>query len=84
MYDQKVDLEKIKTIRKKNGISLERMSNLLGYSSPNGYFYLESGKSKFPAEKLAIVSTVLGVPIENLFFKQKVTKMETNESGEVI
>ena len=77
MYETKVDLQKIKLARKRAGISLEEMANKLGYESPNGYFYLESGKSKFTAEKLAIVGQLLEIPISELFFKQKVTNLET-------
>lgn len=84
MYETKVDLHKIKFSRKKAGISLEEMANHLGYDSPNGYFYLETGKSKFTAEKLAKVGEVLQIPINELFFKSKVTNLETLTSEEVI
>ncbi|RDY69103.1 XRE family transcriptional regulator [Halobacillus trueperi] len=77
MLEKKVDLQKIKEIRKSKHMSIEEMSTILGYDSPNGYFYLESGKSKFPAEKLAMVSKILDVPIQKLFFEVKVAKMET-------
>ncbi|WP_254434136.1 helix-turn-helix domain-containing protein [Halobacillus sp. Marseille-Q1614] len=84
MFEQKVDLKKIKAARKSNDISLERMAEILGYNSPNGYFYLESGKSKFTAEKLAKVSEFLGIPIDQLFIKYKVSDLETCDSEEVI
>ncbi|RWZ59860.1 XRE family transcriptional regulator [Halobacillus fulvus] len=84
MNETKVDLKKIKLERKKLGISLEQMATKLGYESPNGYFYLESGKSKFTAEKLAIVGQILKIPINELFFTHEVTKMETLDSEEVI
>lgn len=77
MLEKKVDLQKVKEKRKGKKLSIEKMSKALGYDSPNGYFYLESGKSKFPAEKLAMVSEILDVPIQKLFFEFKVTKMET-------
>jgi transcriptional regulator with XRE-family HTH domain len=71
----KVDIEKIKTLRKKANISLEQMSELLGYESPNGYYYLETGRIKFHAEKLALVSQILNEPYEHLFFEEKITKL---------
>ncbi|WP_010631365.1 helix-turn-helix domain-containing protein [Sporolactobacillus vineae] len=62
----KVDLKKLKLLRK-NRMSLEEMSTRLGYDSPNGYYYLESGRSKIPADVLAKVSVILDVPIQELF-----------------
>lgn len=63
----KVDLKKLKQLRK-NRMSLGEMSLQLGYESPNGYYYLESGRSKIPADVLAQVSVILDVPIQDLFF----------------
>jgi transcriptional regulator with XRE-family HTH domain len=71
----KVDIEKIKKVRKNSGISVEKMSELLGYDSLNGYYYLETGRIKFPADKLAIVSKILNIPMEELFFEDKIAKM---------
>jgi transcriptional regulator with XRE-family HTH domain len=62
----KVDLKKLKLLRK-NCMSLEEMSTRLGYESPNGYYYLESGRSKMTADVLAKVSVILDVPIQDLF-----------------
>lgn len=75
MNNIKVNVEKIKRLRKEANISLDKMSELLGYDSPNGYYYLESGRSKFTAEKLASVSRILMIPIDELFFEDEITKM---------
>lgn len=64
---KKVDLEKIKVLRKNAGLSLEEMAVQLGYESANGYYYLEIGRGKFPAETLAKVAQIFGVTIEELF-----------------
>ncbi|GGE48640.1 hypothetical protein GCM10011391_29340 [Pullulanibacillus camelliae] len=61
-----VDLEKMKRLRKER-MSLEDMSKQLGYSSPNGYYYLEVGRSKISAEMLAEVAQILDVEIEDLY-----------------
>jgi transcriptional regulator with XRE-family HTH domain len=73
-----VDIEKIKEERKKANLSVEKMSALLGYDSPNGYYYLETGRIKFPAEKLALVSQIINVPIEELFFGNKIAETANN------
>lgn len=69
MHRRKVDLQKIKTLRRARGFTLMDMAKKLGYESPNGYFYLEKGRSKFYAETLAAVADILGVSIEELFEK---------------
>lgn len=61
-----VDLEKLKQLRKRK-MSLDEMSIRLGYSSPNGYFYLENGRTKLSANKLGEIAIILEVPIAELF-----------------
>lgn len=77
---KKVDLKKIKELRKTQNKSLEYMSEKLGYESPNGYYYLEVGRGKFSAEQLHIVADELGVPIKKLFFEKEIT-ISANESA---
>ncbi|AFC28361.1 hypothetical protein PM3016_1436 [Paenibacillus mucilaginosus 3016] len=72
---RKVNLRKIKQLRKEAKFSLDEMAQLLGYESPNGYYYLEIGRGKFSAEALAKVADKFGVPIDELFFIQDVTEM---------
>ncbi|ENQ3106553.1 helix-turn-helix transcriptional regulator [Bacillus cereus] len=64
---KKVDLNKIKRIRKKLEFSVEEMSKCLGYKTINGYYYLETGRNKFSAETLAMVADIFDVPIADLF-----------------
>lgn len=71
----KVDLEKIKSLRKKCGLSLDEMARLLGYESANGYYYLETGRGKFPAETLAKVASLFNVKINELFFEVNIAEM---------
>ncbi|MEK5108184.1 helix-turn-helix transcriptional regulator [Cytobacillus sp. FSL K6-0129] len=75
---KKVDLEKIKSLRKKANLSLSEMAKLLGYESVNGYYYLETGRGKFPAETLAKVASIFNENVDNLFFDVKITKMANN------
>lgn len=83
---KRVNLERIKNLRKKAGLSLEYMAKTLGYESPNGYYYLEIGRGKFPAEALAKVADEFQVPIDSLFFVEKVAKtvMETKSTKEEV
>jgi transcriptional regulator with XRE-family HTH domain len=74
---RKVDLAKIKQLRKKFGYSLEEMARILGYESVNGYYYLEIGRGKFSAEMLAKVADIFSISIEELFFVENVTELAT-------
>ncbi|WP_025682764.1 helix-turn-helix transcriptional regulator [Paenibacillus maysiensis] len=76
---KRVDLSRIKLLRKNEGLSLEDMARFLGYISANGYYYLESGRGKFSAEALARVADIFDVSIESLFFIEKVTETVTSE-----
>jgi transcriptional regulator with XRE-family HTH domain len=74
-YQKKVDLLKIKSLRKQANLSLDDMARMLGYESPNGYYYLEIGRGKFSAESLAKVADIFNVPITELFFEDQITKL---------
>ncbi|MBN8249985.1 helix-turn-helix domain-containing protein [Priestia flexa] len=70
MTSPKVNLSKIKELRKQNKISLEEMSKILGYESINGYYSLETGRVKYPAETLAKTAKLFQVCISDLFFEE--------------
>ncbi|MGG1554963.1 helix-turn-helix domain-containing protein [Paenibacillus ferrarius] len=76
----KVNLEKIKKLRKLAGYSLDEMSKYLGYESTNGYYYLECGRGKISAESLAQIAHILNVDIKELFFENEIAKMATGEN----
>jgi len=65
----RVDIDKIKRMRKHSRITLQEMAARLGYKSPNGYYYLERGRSKFTAEMLATVAEILETSLEDLFLR---------------
>ncbi len=66
---KKVDLNKIRLLRKQKKLSLQDMSDILGYKTPNGYYYLEVGRCVFPADKLAKVADTLDICMNDLFFE---------------
>ena len=76
MIEKKVDLLKIKNLRKTFNFSLEDMAKKLGYDSPNGYYYLESGRSKFSAEALVKVADIFNISIEELFLNKRLPKWQ--------
>ncbi|MGE7621737.1 XRE family transcriptional regulator [Viridibacillus sp. NPDC096237] len=72
-----VNLELIRDLRNEQEVSIEEMSLLLGYEGYQGYYYKERGIRKMSAEDIAGIAKVLQVPINSLFFEEKVAEMVT-------
>lgn len=69
----KVDLVKMKALRRRKGISQREMAKTLGYKSAVGYHYLETGRCAIQAEQLFRIAERLGVPIGELFSRPSCT-----------
>ncbi len=63
----KVDLKKIKELRKAKGLTQENLAKTLGYRSAIGYHYLESGRCRIKADQIVVISKELGVEVKALF-----------------
>jgi len=66
----KVNLEKIKGLRRYKGYSCSYMATQLNFKTATGYHYIESGRCKITAEQLATISTILEVDIKDLFIDE--------------
>lgn len=66
----KVDLEKMKRLRKEKKISQTEIAKKIGYKTGVGYHYIETGKRSIRAETLAKIAEILNVPIEELYKKE--------------
>lgn len=64
---QRIDLLKIRILRKKKGLTQRYMAKKLGYKTDIGYHYLETGRCKIKAEHLTVIAAELGVPMEDLY-----------------
>ena len=69
-----VNLQLIRDLRTKKGISIEEMSLLLGYEGYQAYYYKEKGIRKMSAEDIGKIAYVLEVAIEDLFFAEIITE----------
>lgn len=67
----KLNIEKIKMLRLENKMTLMEMARLLGYKSPTGYFYIESGNRNFKPEHLPLISKHFGVSIDSLYLESE-------------
>ncbi len=78
---QNIDLMKMKQMRKKKKYSLGHMAEILGYKSPAGYSYLESGRCKISADQLLIIANELGISIVDLYLCPVPTNLVINISS---
>jgi transcriptional regulator with XRE-family HTH domain len=69
----KVDLSKIKALRKAKELTGMDMAILLGLKSSTGYSYLESGRCGISAERLALIATKLEVCVNDLYITPEPT-----------
>lgn len=73
--ETKIDLSKIRTLRKQACLTQADVARELGYKSCVGYHYIESGRCKLRADQLVVLARILGVSVEDLITK--------TESGEI-
>ena len=62
----RVNLEKLKRLRKKKGLTLLAVSAHLGFKSQQGYFYKESGVRAISAVELGALAALYGVSTDDL------------------
>lgn len=68
-----VNIELIRKTRLKKKISTEKMSKLMGYKGDNAYFRKENGDRNFSIEDIVKISSILELPIQKIFFNNKIT-----------
>lgn len=68
-----VDLEKIKQLRIKAGLTQEDVARHLGYKTSLGYHYIETGRCSLKADHIVKLSELYDIGMEELFFKNNTT-----------
>lgn len=76
---KKVNLEKIKQLRKDHKLSQGDMADLLGLNSLYPYHRKESGAQSFTAEEIHSIAVFFQKPVE-YFFEQNVAKNATKQA----
>ncbi|MGU7366740.1 helix-turn-helix domain-containing protein [Bacillus cereus] len=61
-----LNTQRIKSLRQKNGYSLEYVSKALGLKFKRSYYNVEKGESGLSVEKLKKLSELYGVSISDL------------------
>jgi putative transcriptional regulator len=73
-YLVKVNLDKIKELRKEKGLSQEDVAKMLGFKTVYPYHRKESGQQSFTAEELMTLSQIYNVPYEKFFYTSSCKK----------
>lgn len=76
-----MNLQRLKEIRKRKGITQEEMAKKLGYKGKSGYCQLENGDTKMTLEQARKIAEILGETIEAIFFENKVHADRTKEQN---
>jgi len=70
-----LDLKKIKDLRIGEKIPLKEMAAYLGYETPTGYYYAESGRCNFKPHHIPMLATKFNIPMDDLFLGREIAKL---------
>ena len=76
-------LSRLRELREEKGKTQEEMARILDISEPN-YCKKESGQVKVSLLEAKKISDFFGQTIEEIFFANEVSKMETSERAEAV
>ncbi|MCM3651288.1 helix-turn-helix domain-containing protein [Metabacillus litoralis] len=68
-------LNKLRKVRLSQGKSQTFMAKKLGYKYASGYANIEMGRTKPSLEKAKLISEILDVDVNELFFNEKLHKV---------
>jgi DNA-binding XRE family transcriptional regulator len=71
--------EKLRVIRNKAHIPAKEMADLLGLKTEAAYYKKENGAIRISIEEAKLIADKLDMPIEDIFFNNEVSLLETNE-----
>ncbi len=78
--DMKATGEKIKMLRKEHNLTVEAISEYMGFESPQAVYKWQSGKSFPTVDNLFALSRLFDVPIEDILV-ENVNKEELEKAG---
>lgn len=70
--------EKLRAIRNMACVSAKEMAELLGLKTEAAYYKKESGVIRISIEEAKLIANKLGMSIEDIFFDNEVSDVETN------
>ncbi len=73
--------EQLKKIRNEHGETCEMMATVIGLKTKSAYCKKENGNIPFSLEEAQLISRHYNLPIEDIFFENEVSKMDTNKKN---
>lgn len=74
-------LKKLREKRNSKGISAKEMTDALGLKTEGAYYKKESGMNRFSLSEAKIISELLQMPIDDIFFAPQVSCEDTKDSS---
>ena len=65
--------EKLRKIRQEKNIKAKDIAEKLGLKTEGAYYKKETGTVPFTLQEGKIVSEIIGLPIEEIFFKEEIS-----------
>ncbi len=76
-----VDTEKLRRIRTQAKLTQGDVAKALGYKTPLGYHYIESGRCRLRADQLFILADFLGVEADELLIVRPATTHDARHTS---
>lgn len=71
--------ENLKKIRKEKKLNYVKMAEIIGVKTGTAYWKKENGSTRFSIEQAKKISDFFEIPMEQIFFEDEVSKMETKK-----
>ena len=65
--------EKLRKIRQEKGIKAKEIADKLGLKTEGAYYKKETGNVPFTLEEGKVISEMIGLPIEEIFFTNEIS-----------
>ena len=65
--------EKLRKLRKEKNIQAKEIAEKIGLKTEGAYYKKETGSVPFTLEEGKIISEMLGMPIEDIFFENEIS-----------
>lgn len=65
--------EKLRVIRKQKGVTAKEIAEKIGLKTEGAYYKKEAGDVPFTLEEGKIISEIIGLPIEKIFFTDELS-----------
>ena len=71
--------EKLRKIRQENNIKVKEIAKKLGLKTEGAYYKKENGKVPFTLTEGKIISELIGLPIEEIFFTNELSQEDNRK-----